>query len=234
MVTLNGRKPLNLKLIALMNITNSRIKKLSLFFKDTRRYMCTVKHHLRHKARLVAGGHLTDPTTEGAYSGVVSLRSICMVLVASELNGLKVMSGDISSAYLEAYTNEKVCFTAGPEFEEQIGHLLVINRALHGLRTSGASWHDRFDDTLRDIGFLTCKADLDVWLRNCDTHYEYVCVYVDDIMVLSGNPVDFVDSLKEKYNYKLKGDGDPTYLLGADFYHDPDGTLAWGASSYIF
>jgi len=32
-----------------------------------------VKHDGRHKARLVAGGHLTDPNTESVYSGVVSL-----------------------------------------------------------------------------------------------------------------------------------------------------------------
>ncbi len=41
-----------------------------------------VKYDLRQKARLVAGGHLTDPSKEDVYSGVVSLCSIsiCMVL----------------------------------------------------------------------------------------------------------------------------------------------------------
>ncbi len=32
-----------------------------------------VKHDGRHKARLVAGGHLTDPPIDSVYSGVVSL-----------------------------------------------------------------------------------------------------------------------------------------------------------------
>jgi hypothetical protein len=32
-----------------------------------------VKHDGRHKARLVAGRHLTDPNTESVYSGVVLL-----------------------------------------------------------------------------------------------------------------------------------------------------------------
>jgi hypothetical protein len=36
--------------------------------------MYDVKHDGRHKAILVAGGHLTDPNTESVYSGVVSLR----------------------------------------------------------------------------------------------------------------------------------------------------------------
>jgi hypothetical protein len=32
-----------------------------------------VKHDGHHKARLVAGGHLTDSNTDSVYSGVVSL-----------------------------------------------------------------------------------------------------------------------------------------------------------------
>jgi hypothetical protein len=36
------------------------------------------------------------------------------------------MVGDISSAYQEAYTKEKVCFTAGPEFGTLTGHSFII------------------------------------------------------------------------------------------------------------
>ena len=71
-------------------------------------FVFAVKHDLRHKARLVAGGHLTPPTMEGSYSSVVSLRSLRICLVAAELNNLQTMVGDISSAYLEAYTKEKL------------------------------------------------------------------------------------------------------------------------------
>jgi hypothetical protein len=30
------------------------------------------------------------------------------------------------------------------------------------------------------MGFVPSKADPDVWLKDCGTHYEYICVYVDD------------------------------------------------------
>jgi hypothetical protein len=143
------------------------------------------------------------------------------------------MVGDISSAYLEAKTKEKVCFTAGPEFGKYEGHTFIIHKALYGLRTSGANWHQRFADTLRDLGYWPCKADNDVWLKDCGTHYEYICVYVDDIMHMSLNPQAFFDSLKDTYGYKLAGVGEPSYHLGGNFYRDEDGTLAWGAQSYI-
>ena len=61
-----------------------------------------------------------------------------MAIFAGELNGLKAMAGDIGSAYLEAYTQEKVCFVAGPAFAELAGHILIVVKALYGLRTSGA------------------------------------------------------------------------------------------------
>jgi hypothetical protein len=163
-------------------------------------FVFAVKHDLRHKARLVAGGHLTEPTMEGSYSSVVNLRSLRICLVAAELNGLDIMVGDISSAYLEAYTKEKVCFTAGPEFGALEGHTFIIEKALYGLRTSGASWHQRFADTLKDLGYTPCLADHDVWMKNCGTHYDYVCVYVDDLMHMSKTPQVLFDNLKNTYN----------------------------------
>jgi Reverse transcriptase (RNA-dependent DNA polymerase) len=196
-------------------------------------FVFAVKHDLRHKARLVAGGHLTDAIDEGAYSSVVQLRTIRIALLAGELNNLDVMVGDVSSAYLEAFTKEKVYFIAGPEFGPLANHLLVIDKALYGLRTSGARWHDRFSDTLRDMQFFPCKADPDLWIKDCNTHYEYVCVYVDDLMMIGKDPSSFFSALTDTYGYKLKGVGKPTYHLGGDFFRDPDGTLVWGATSYI-
>jgi hypothetical protein len=104
-----------------------------------------VKHDLHHIAGLVAGGHLTDPnTTDIKYSSVVSFLSIQISIVAGKLNILFLMVGDISFAYIEGFTNEKVYFIAGPEVGPLAGNLLTIERAIYGLRTSGARRHDRY------------------------------------------------------------------------------------------
>ena len=112
-----------------------------------------VKHDGRHKARIVAGGHLTDPNTESVYSGVVSLRGIRIITFLAELNGLQLWGADVGNAYLEAKTKEKVYIVAGPEFGPLEGHTLIIDRALYGLRSSGLCWHQRFADVLRAMGF---------------------------------------------------------------------------------
>ena len=99
-------------------------------------FVYDVKHDGRHKARLVAGGHLTDVPAESVYSGVVSLRSLRIVIFLSELNKLSLWAADIGNAYLEALTKEKLYIVAGPEFGELEGQILVIHKALYGLRTS--------------------------------------------------------------------------------------------------
>ena len=54
--------------------------------------------------------------------------------------GLVLEAADVGNAYLEVNTNEKVCFVAGPSFGRYglDGHLLAIEKALYGLRNSGA------------------------------------------------------------------------------------------------
>ena len=96
-----------------------------------------VKHDGRHKARLVAGGHLTKTPVDSVYSSVVSLRGIRMLCFIAELNGCETWSTDIGNAHLESYAQEKVYIIAGEEFGALKGHKLVIVKALYGLESSG-------------------------------------------------------------------------------------------------
>jgi hypothetical protein len=157
-----------------------------------------VKHDGQHKARMVAGGHLTPVPLESVYSGFFLLRSLRVVIFLAKLNGLKLWGADIGNAYLEAKTKEKVYVVGGPEFAELEGHVLVINKALYGLRSSGLRWHERFADTLCDLGFSASKADTDVWLRQKPGSYKYIAVYVDDIAVAAHNSGEIIEQLKGK------------------------------------
>ena len=180
------------------------------------------------KARLVADGHLTKEPVESIYSGVVSLRSLRMVVFLSQLNDLEIWGADVGNAYLEAYTDQKLCIIAGPEFKELQGHLLIMIKALHGTHSGGARWHDRLFDILQELKFKPSKADPDVWMRPepGGTCYEYIAVYVDDLAIAAKDPQAFCNELKKRYNLKLKGVGPLEYHLGCTYKKDPDGTLA--------
>ena len=192
-----------------------------------------VKHDGRHKARLVADGHLTEIPLESVYSGVVSLRGFRLVLFLAELNHLKIWATDIGNAYLEAYTSEKVYIIGGPEFRDREGHILIISKALYGLRSSGARWHDRFADCVRELGFFPCKAEPDIWMRRKDNVYEYIAVYVDDLALAMKDPKEFTNTLEKKHKFKLKGTGPISFHLGMDFNRDDDNTLCISPAKYI-
>ena len=192
-----------------------------------------VKHDLRRKARLVAGGHLTDVPVDSVYSGVVSLRGLRLVLFLGELNKVETWATDVGNAYLEAYTLEKVGILAGPEFGTLEGHTLIISKALYGLRSSGLRWHEKLADCLRDEGFFPCKAEPDIWMRKAEDHYEYVAVYVDDLAFSVDDPKQFVKTLEGKYGFKLKGTGPLSFHLGCDFYRDNTGTLCMSPKKYL-
>ena len=198
-------------------------------------FLYAVKHDGRFKARLVADGHLTKEPVESIYSGVVSLRSLRMVVFLSQLNKLEIWGADVGNAYLEAYTDEKLCIMAGPEFKELQGHLLIMVKALYGTRSGGARWHDRLFDILQELKFKPSKADPDVWMRPepGGTCYENIAVYVDDLTIAAKDPQAFCNELKRKYNLKLKGVGPLEYHLGCTYKKDPDGTLAADPRRYV-
>jgi hypothetical protein len=192
-----------------------------------------VKHNGRHKARLVADGHLNNIPVDSFYSGVVTLRGLRLLIFLAELNHLQTWATDTGNAYLEALTSEKVCIIAGPEFGNLHGHVMIIYKALYGLRSSGARWHDRFSDCLRAKGFFPCKAEPDIWMRPTSGVYEYIAVFVDDLAIAMADPQEFVDVLEKKHKLKLKGTGTIAFHLGCDFFCDDEGILCMAPKKYI-
>ena len=192
-----------------------------------------VKHDGRHKARLVAGGHLTPVPLESVYSSVVSLRGIRLLAFIAENNQMDLWATDIGNAYLESHTQEKVYIKAGPEFGDRAGHYLVIDKALYGLKTSGLRWHERLADVLRAEGYFISRAEQDIWMKDMGDHYEYIAVYVDDLLIASRDPQKVIDMLKDKNKFKLKGTGPIEFHLGCDFFRDRDGVLCMAPKKYI-
>jgi hypothetical protein len=54
-------------------IDNGKIPYLEGYKNIIVHFVFDVKHDFCHKACLVAGGHLTDPNTDGTYAGVINL-----------------------------------------------------------------------------------------------------------------------------------------------------------------
>ena len=211
-----------------MDLESSQIHEHKVF-KDT------VNLDDRSKERLVTDGHLTKEPGESIYSGVVSLRSLRMVVFLPQLNNLEIWGADVNNAYPEAYTDEKLCIIAGPELKELQGHFLTMVKALYGTHSGGARWHDRLFDILQELSFKPSQVDHDVWTRPepGGTCYEYLAVYVDDLAIAAKDPQAFCNELRKRYNLKLKGAGPLEYHLGCTHKKDSDGTLATDPRRYV-
>jgi len=179
-----------------------------------------VKMDFMRKARYVAGGHMTDPPSSITYSSVVSRDSVRIAFMIAALNEIDILACDIGNVYLNASPREKVYTTAGPEFGSELeGKHVLIVRALYGLKSSGMAWRAHLANTLLHLGYTSCLADPDVWFHpakkaNGFEYYEYVLVYVDDLLVLSHQP-EITLKLLSKF-YRLKdGYAKPDRYLGA-------------------
>ena len=206
-----------------------------------------VKLDLTRKARLVAGGHRNKSVPSyTTFSTVASRDSIRIIFLVAALNGLDVLSADVGNAYLNAACREKVHVKCGRELfgTEHEGKYAIISRALYGLKTSGASWRHHLAAEIRELGFISTKADVDVYRRRADKkdgtpYYEYLVVYVDDIICVSEDPSKWMNVLASRY--RLREVGPPKRFLGSDIkkklYIDENGyqsyCWAFGSDTYV-
>jgi hypothetical protein len=191
---------------------------------------------------LVANGNETDAPKDITFSSVVSRDSVRLFFLLAALNDVEILSCDIQNAYLTAQTKEKLWTRVDAAFGSDAGRPAKIVRALYGLKASGACFRSHLAGNLRLMGFVSSKADPDVWMRASvkpdGTHYyEYVLCYVDDVLASSVNPQNIMDGLSEVFTLKEGTVKEPDLYLGADvtkWYlegsEDP-GKARWAMSS---
>ena len=190
------------------------------------------------KARFVADGSRVDTPRLNTYSSVVSRESVRIAFLLVALNELDIKCCDLSGAYLNSPVAEQVCFAAGLECEKDEGKIMVIDRALYGLKTSGRAWQQFFAGTLREMGYVPCKADDNVFMKaktkkNGERYWSYILVYVDDLLVVDEDASTVMERIKE--SYRLKGDKweDPKRYLGGTIgrFTLKNGIETWSLSS---
>ena len=90
---------------------------------------------------------------------------------------------------------------AGNEFGTEQGKVFIVVRALYGLKSAAAAFRAFMASKLEELGFKSNVADPDVWMRaatkeNGDEYYEYVLMYVDDILAISTDAKGLLLSLE--------------------------------------
>ena len=203
-----------------------------------------VKMDFTRKARWVLDGHKTPNPTTSSYAGVVSRDSVRIAFTYAALNNVDVFAADIKNAYLQAPSSRKDYIICGPEFGlENAGRVALIHRALYGGKTAGSDFRNHLRSCMRHLGFTSCLADPDVWLRpalKSDGHeyYEYILLYTDDALVISQNAENVLKKeLGQYFELKPESIGPPKIYLGGHCrkVQLENGVEAWafGSSQYV-
>ena len=125
--------------------------------KQLPQYDFEVKHDGRRKARLVAGGHMVAVHGISARSTVVKGVSLRLLDIVAHRDNLTILCGDIGNAFVTAPCLEKVYAIAGQEFGQREGSLMIIKKALYGLKSSSRAFRLSFAAFLKGCGFAHTK-----------------------------------------------------------------------------
>jgi len=192
----------------------------------------------QRKARYVAQGNMTEAPATLTYASVVSRESVRIALTLAALNGLDVKTADIANAFLQAPVLEKIWTICGPEFGPDEGRKAILVRALYGLCSAGAAFRNHMADCMDNLGFKSCLADQDVWMRAATRpddgfeYMEYVLLYVDDVLVVSHDGMAILDKIDSFFPMKPDSKGSPDMYLGAKLREVklPNGVYSWSLS----
>ena len=198
-----------------------------------------VKMDFTRKARYVGRGDKVPPPEESTFAGVVSRDSVRIALTYAALNDLSVTAADIQNAYLQAPCTEKYYIVCGPEFgPDNTGKKALVVRALYGLPGAGRDFRNHLRDCMRHLGYDSCLADPDVWMRkgkkdNGQTYWEYMLLYVDDALCISSNGDAPIRELGKYFKIKEESIGPPKIYLGGKMTEVilPNGVKAHAFSS---
>ncbi len=152
---------------------------------------------------------------------MVSRETVCLALTIASLNDLEVKVGDIVNAYITAPVKEKVWTILGPKFGHDSGRCAIIVHALYGLKSAGAVFRAHLASFMCQMGYTSCKADPDLWLkavtRSEDNvhYYTYILCYVDDILCIHHNPMTVMNKINGYLPLKPSSVRDPDIYLGA-------------------
>ncbi len=123
------------------------------------------------------------------------------------LNDLDIEGADIENAYLTAPCREKVRVRGKLKFGDMAGKILIVEKALYSLKSSGAAFRAFLAEAIDQMGSKSSMACPDVWMRPAikpdgEPYYEYIICYVDDVLAVSAQGKELLKKLQLEFKFK--------------------------------
>ena len=175
---------------------------------------------LKYKARLVVRGDLQPKQDEETYAATLAARVFRFLMAVAAHFNLEAKQFDAINAFTNAKIRKPIWVRFPPGKQHQFpGYVLLLLRALYGLRVSPLLWYEYLYGVMQKLGLkpvLECACLF-------TNRQLIVFFYVDDIVALYHRLdeqayVDFRDKLMGQF--KLRDMGDLKWFLGIRVLRD--------------
>ena len=158
-----------------------------------------IKHDMAFKSRLVAKGfkqtHGID--YDETFSPVVMLKSIRILLAIAAYYDYEIWQMDVKTVFLNGNLLEDVYMTEPEGFVDPKypNRVCKHQRSIYGLRQASRSWNIRFDEAVKEFGFMKNEDEPCVYNKVSGSAIVFLVLYVDDILLI-GNDILTLQSVK--------------------------------------
>ncbi|WVZ66178.1 hypothetical protein U9M48_015440 [Paspalum notatum var. saurae] len=173
----------------------------------------------RYKARWVVRGFTQRPGIDFSetFSPVVKPASIRSVLTIAASRSWPVHQLDVKNAFLHGFLDEQVYCLQPAGFVDSThpDYVCKLGRSLYGLKQAPRAWFQRFTAVARDIGFLSTRSDVSLFVLRRGSDTAFLLLYVDDIL-LTASTTPLLKAIVTKLQNALaiKDLGPVHYFLG--------------------
>ena len=144
---------------------------------------------------------------------------------------------DVKTAFLNGNLVEDVYMTQPDGFvlDGKSNMVCKLQRSIYGLKQASRSWNIRFDEPVKEFGFIKNEDEPCVYKKFSGSAVAFLVLYVDDILLI-GNDIPNLQSVKTWLSkcFSMKDLGEAAYILGIKIYRDRSRRLlGLSQSTYI-
>ncbi|PHT73217.1 hypothetical protein T459_24002 [Capsicum annuum] len=160
------------------------------------------------------------------YSQVTRIPSIQMLIALAAVYGLKIHQMDMKTTFLNRELEEEIYMEQPEGFvvSGKENKVCKFIKSLYGLKQAPKQWHAKFDQIMFANGFKINECDKCVYIKDTPNHQVIVCLYVDDMLIISRDISDINATkrmLESKFDMKDLGVSD--VILGRRIHRNLQG-----------
>ncbi|KAK8978738.1 hypothetical protein V6N11_001744 [Hibiscus sabdariffa] len=192
-----------------------------------------------YKGRLVARGYgqIHGIDYDETFSPVAMFKSIRILLAIVAFQDYEIWQMDVKTAFLNGKLEEDMYMTQPEGFvnPENAGKVCKLQRSIYGLKQASRSWNLRFNDAIKEFGFIRNEDEPCVYKKFSGSIVSFLILYVDDILIIV-NDIPTLQSVKAWLSscFSMKDLGKAAYILGVKIDRDRSRRLlGLSQSTYI-